>query len=186
MKSKGIVLSTILVTASTFPCLVSAMEQNGSNHVNVGNEPAVGTAAQPSVQETVLLSRQENKKDAVQLSIAGRPNGHYKVLFATAAGKQLKDLPKAQGKLNAKGIAVVDLALGAHEGSELYLKVFTAADANFSRELRETSLLEIKKSKTGEVASACPGGICIEPAKTTTAKVEKTRGYSGAQWYSHE
>lgn len=150
MKKKFIVKKlflTLLVTMYTIPHTAEAAKEQ--HHANDADSRAV-MVSQSISQETIQLFQKE-EEGKVSFNIAGRTGVYFKIYYSpTDKEESYRLLPGGDGVIGKNGMTSLPLNIEDLNVENIYLKVFTSDNADFSSEVRVSDkplLVTLKEPK---------------------------------------
>lgn len=141
------VLTTLLVTVTTIPCATSALEAKTPEEV-----PATkpGEVQNTLATEVIQLIKDEGQEGKFKFNIAGNNGVNFRIYYGLIdVQEKYRLLPGAAGVIGENGMATIPLDLKGL-GEEIYLKVFTSDNADFSGEVRVTAKTIVVTAEEGE------------------------------------
>jgi hypothetical protein len=130
------VLTTLLVTVTTVPCTAFALDVKSPEEVPVSKTGEVHNAL---ATEVIQLIKDEGQEGKFKFNIAGNIGVNFRIYYGLIDEQEkYRLLPGAEGAIGENGMATIPLDLNGL-GDNIYLKVFTSNNTDFSGEVRVTA-----------------------------------------------
>ncbi len=126
------VFPTLLVTLYTIPAIAGTVDQLVLGRATNQEKPKAVTAQEAVRQELVQVLR-NGESSTITMNVAGQPGTFFKIMASpSGAEKSYIPAPKGEGVIGKNGMGSVSFDLKGLAKDEVYIKVITSDEANFS------------------------------------------------------